>query len=239
MPKKALEINHPADIFETRSSHRMLKGIIFDMDGVVVDSHPSHLKVWREFLCSAGKSVTDAELEFVRDGRKKEEILRYFFGGLTDDEVRAYGQEKERLFAGEVQSLKTIPGVQELLIELHGAAVPVALASNGSAGRVHRILDVLRLRVYFAAVVTANDVALGKPDPEIFHKAAEKLQVQPFESVVFEDSVSGVRAAKAAGMKCLGIADSLHAKALRRAGADYVFPNFTNTSLSGIQKVLA
>ena len=67
MPKKALEINHPADIFETRSSHRMLKGIIFDMDGVVVDSHPSHLKVWREFLCSAGKSVTDAELEFVRD----------------------------------------------------------------------------------------------------------------------------------------------------------------------------
>ncbi len=217
----------------------MLKGIIFDMDGVVVDSHPSHVKVWREFLRSMGKSVTDAELEFVRDGRKKEEILRYFFGDLTDDEVRVYGQEKERLFAGEVQSLKTIPGVHELLDELHRAAIPVALASNGSAGRIYRILDVLRLRAYFAAVVTANDVALGKPHPAIFHKAAEKLQVRPFESVVFEDSVSGVRAAKAAGMKCLGIADPHRAKALRRAGADRVFANFTNTSLSRIQKVLA
>jgi len=217
----------------------MLKAVIFDMDGVLVDSHPSHMRAWRKFLSSKGKSVTDAELEFVRDGRKKEDILRYFFGELSDDRLSAYGNEKERLFAEEAQSLTTIAGAQELLDELNCAAIPLALASNGSAKRVHSILDALQLKHYFQAVVTANEVTMGKPHPAIFHKAAEQLHVFPFESVVFEDSVSGVRAARAAGMKCLGIADHHRAHALRHAGANHVFPNFMNASLCQIQKLLA
>jgi beta-phosphoglucomutase len=217
----------------------MLKAVIFDLDGVIVDSHPSHMRAWRKFLSSKGKFVTDAKLEFVRDGRKKEEILRHFFGELNDDQVSAYGGEKERLFAEEAQSLTTIAGVQELLDELNRAAIPLALASNGSAKRVHSILDALQLKDYFRAVVTANEVTMGKPHPAIFHKAAEQLQVFPFEAVVFEDSVSGVKAARAAGMKCLGIADHHRAQALRQAGADHVFPNFMNASLCQIQKFLA
>lgn len=217
----------------------MMKCVIFDMDGVLVDSHPSHIKVWKKFLLSKGLSVTDAELEFVRDGGKKEEILRHFLGNLNDDQVQVYGREKEQLFQEEVQNLKTIAGVQELLEELHRSGIPMALASNGSSGRVHNILDVLRLRGYFATVVTGSDVALGKPHPAIFHKAAAQLQAQPFETLVFEDSVSGVRAAKAAGMKCLGITDQQRAKALRQAGAEHVFPNFMHASLRQIQKVFA
>ena len=217
----------------------MLKAVIFDLDGVIVDSHPSHIRAWRKFLSSKDKSVTDAELDFVRDGRKKEDILRYFFGELRDDQVSAYGREKEQLFVEEAQSLTTIAGAQELLDELSRASIPMALASNGSAKRVHSILDTLRLRYYFQAVVTANQVTAGKPHPAIFHKAAEQLHVFPFESVVFEDSVSGVRAARAAGMKCLGIADHHRAQALRQAGANHVFPNFMNASLCQIQKLLA
>lgn len=217
----------------------MLKSVIFDMDGVIVDSHPSHMRAWRKFLLSKGKWVTDAELEFVRDGRKKEEIMQYFFGHLPHDRLLTYGREKEQLFAEEAPKLTTIAGVRELLAELDCAAIPMALASNGSAQRVHSILNALQLKHYFQAVLTANEVAAGKPHPAIFHKAAEQLRVRPFESVVFEDSVSGVRAARAAGMKCIGIADKHRAPALRQAGADHIFPDFVNASLSEIRKFLS
>lgn len=215
----------------------MLKGVIFDMDGVVVDSHPSHIKVWKTFLWSVGRQVTDVELEFVRDGRRKEDILRYFLGDLTDDQIRTYGQEKERLFTSEVLNLRTVAGVEGLLRELDRAGIPTALASNGSAARVHHILDALKLRACFAAVVTGNEVKSGKPHPEIFQKAAQRLSISPFESLVFEDSIAGVCAAKAAGMLCLGIAEHHRAQELRQAGADDVFPNFTRTSLHQLQEV--
>jgi HAD superfamily hydrolase (TIGR01509 family) len=217
----------------------MFKAAIFDLDGVIVDSHPSHIKVWKTFLCSIGMQVTDADLQFVRDGSRKEEILRYFLGDVSDDQVRVYGWEKERLFADEVQNLKAIPGLQRILGELRGARIPSAVASNGSAPRVHRILEALKLRAHFAAVVTANEVAMGKPNPAIFQKAAEQLQVSPFETLVFEDSVAGVCAAKAAGMTCLGIADHQRARALQEAGADRVFADFTQVSLSHLQEVLS
>src|SRR5262249_42712646 len=158
------------DLAGTRSSclglarvAKMLKGVIFDLDGVVVDSHSSHIKIWKTFLYSIGRQVTDAELQLVRDGRRKEEILGYLLGDLTDEQIRVYGREKERLFAGEVQNLETIPGLRRLLGELNCAAIPIALASNGSAGRVHHILDALNLRAFFSAVLTINEVALGKP----------------------------------------------------------------------------
>jgi HAD superfamily hydrolase (TIGR01509 family) len=215
----------------------MLKGVIFDMDGVIVDSHPVHMRSWKKFLLSMGKRVADAELEFVREGRKKEEILRHFLGDLTDDQIQVYGYQKDLLFREEAQTINTIAGVRQLLGELNRAAIPVAVASCGSSGRVHHILDLLRLREYFATVVTGDDVTIGKPDPAIFNKAAEQLQVRPAESLVFEDCVSGVQAALAVGMKCLGIADGPRANTLLRAGADYVLPNFVGASLSQIQKL--
>jgi HAD superfamily hydrolase (TIGR01509 family) len=217
----------------------MLKGVIFDLDGVVVDSHPSHIRVWKTFLCSLGRQVTEAELQFVREGGRKEEILRYFLGNLTDDQIIAYGREKERLFFGEVQNLNTIPGLRRFLEELRGAAMPAAVASNGSAARVHCILNALSLGTLFSAVVTINEVAIGKPHPAIFQRAAQQLQLSPFEVLVFEDSAAGVLAAKAAGMTCLGIADYQRAAVLQQAGADRVFPDFTHISLGDLQEVLS
>jgi len=217
----------------------MLKSVIFDMDGVIVDSHPVHMRVWRKFLSSIGKSVTDAELEFVRDGRKKEDILRHFLGDLPDSMTEEYGRQKDLLLKKEIQRIKMIAGVRKLLNALNRAAIPMAVASCGSNGRVHTLLALLRLREYFAAVVTAGDVPTGKPDPAIFRKAAEQMNVKPAESLVFEDSVSGVRAATAAGMKCVGIADCHRAKALIAAGADYVLPNFTQASLAQIHRLFA
>lgn len=132
-----------------------------------------------------------------------------------------------------------LPGVQELLEDLKRAGVPVALASCGGSARVHHLLSRLRIREYFTVVVTGDEVRFGKPDPEIFHKVARQMHVHPAESIVFEDSVSGVQGAKAAGMKCLGIADRQMTPSLVKAGADYVLPNFTGLSWIGVQKLFA
>jgi beta-phosphoglucomutase len=213
----------------------VLGGVIFDMDGVIVDSHGIHIKAWREFLRAKGCLVTDSDLDFVRDGRKKEDILRHFFGDLTQDQIQTFGRQKELLFKDEAKGIDTIPGIRQLLDEFNRAGIPMAIGSSGSGGRVQYILELLQLGKYFATVVSGDEVAMGKPDPAIFRKAARDLQIRPMDSLVVEDSVSGVLAAKAAGMKCLGIADDRHTDALLQAGASEVLPNFMNTSLSKVQ----
>jgi len=217
----------------------MFTNVIFDMDGVVVDSHAAHMRTWKTFLLSLGKSVSDADLNFVRQGRKKQEILRFFLGDLPDEQVQAHCHVKDVLFRKEADRITMLPGVQELLEDLKRAGIPVALASCGGSARVHDLLWRLRIREYFTVVVTGDEVRFGKPDPEIFHKAARRMHVHPAESIVFEDSVSGIQAAKAAGMKCIGIADRQMTPSLVQAGADYVLPNFTGLSWIGLQKLFA
>src|SRR5258708_4169321 len=141
----------------------MLSGVIFDMDGVVADSHPVHIKVWKKLLASMGKKAIDADLEVVRGGRKKEDMLRHFFGDLTASQIEAYGAEKDRLFAEEMQNIKAIAGIRELLSELAKAAIPLGMASSGATARVRRMLDLLDLSGFFAAVVTGDEVTIGKP----------------------------------------------------------------------------
>src|SRR5262249_45066545 len=153
-------------------SGSMLMNVIFDMDGVIVDSHAAHIRTWKKVLFSLGKSVSEADLDFVRQGRKRQEILRHFLGDLEDYEVQALCHTKDLLFRYEVESIHVVPGVRKLLEELHRAGIPVALASCGSRARVHPLLSHLRLRDCFTAVVTGDEVTLGKPAPEIFHRAA-------------------------------------------------------------------
>jgi len=217
----------------------MLMGAIFDMDGVVVDSHAAHIRTWKKLLLSLGKSLSDAELDFVRQGIKRQEILRHFLGDLEDEQVQAYCREKDQLFQSEVETIKLVPGARALLEDLKCAGVPTALATCGSTTRVYELLSRLRLENYFTSIVTGDEVAVGKPHPEVFYKAAERLGVHPAESVVFEDSVSGVQGAKAAGMKCVGITDRPYAPALLQAGADHVLPDLSGISWIEVQKLLA
>src|SRR5215831_5884940 len=156
----------------------MLKSVIFDLDGVIVDSHPAHLRAWKKFLASVGKPVTESELEFVFDGRKKEEILRHFLGDVNRSEIQAHSHQKDLFFNEEAKDVNAIAGVRELLEQLNRAGLPTAVASCGSSKRVHYILDLVGLRRYFKTVVTGDDVSSGKPDPAVFLKAARKLDVE-------------------------------------------------------------
>jgi beta-phosphoglucomutase family hydrolase len=215
----------------------MCKGVIFDMDGVLIDSHPVHKQVWSQFLASVNRPVTDAELDFVLDGRKREEILRHFLGDLPADRLREYGQRKNELYVESSKNLRTITGVEEFLGALGAAGLPMAVATSASFARARDTLARLGILPRFSALVTGNDVANGKPDPEIFVRAAQQLNLTPRNLLVVEDAVSGVKAAKSAGMKCLGIAAAGRRGELRAAGADHVIPDYGKISLQEVQQL--
>jgi HAD superfamily hydrolase (TIGR01509 family) len=215
----------------------MIGGVIFDFDGVIVDSHPAHMQAWKMFLRSRGKIVSDAELSFVQEGAKREEILEHFLGELTPEQIASYGAEKDKLFQARASELKLVRGFAEFLLQLDAAAIPSAVASSGSRARVEQALKTFNIRSRFHAVVTAEDVERGKPDPALFLLAAQGLQVEPSRILVCEDAVAGVAGAKSAGMKCLGIAANGREPMLKQAGADMVVKDFSQISLRDVRRL--
>ncbi|HEX3092817.1 MAG TPA: HAD family phosphatase [Candidatus Angelobacter sp.] len=215
----------------------MLAGIIFDFDGVIVDSHAVHIQAWKALFMAMGKALSDEELSFVVEGAKREEILRRFLGALTPEQAELYGAEKERLYQARASELKLVCGVADFLQQLDAAGVPIAVASSGGRSRVEGTLKTFGLLSSFRAIVTAEDVAKGKPDPALFHQAASRLRVAARQILVCEDAVAGVAAAKSAGMKCMAIADNGRRKLLHEAGADLVIEDFTQTGLDDIRRL--
>ena len=215
----------------------MLAGVIFDFDGVIVDSHPIHLQAWKAFFHSIGKQVKDEELSFVVEGTKREEILRHFLGDLTPEQIKLYGAEKDKLFQANAKDQKVVLGFGGFLEQVEAAGLPAVVATSGSRLRVESTLDRFNLRSRFHAVVTGDDAPNGKPAPDLFYLAARSLHVKAANILVCEDAVSGVIAAKIAKMKCLAIAPKDRGPKLKEAGADLVVEDFTRANLSDISKL--
>jgi beta-phosphoglucomutase len=213
----------------------MLQGLIFDLDGVVVDSHPAHLCAWKSLLSSLGKQVPQHDLEFVLEGQKREDILRRFLGELTEEQLEDYGARKEALFKDSARDMKPVSGVLEFLQQAAAEGLPMALASSASRTRVEYTLEQFRLAESFRVIVTGSDVAKGKPDPALFQAAADGMGIEPGSILVCEDAVNGVEAAKIAGMRCLAIAANGRTPLLQKAGADKIVPDFTATSLTELR----
>ncbi len=216
----------------------MLEAVIFDMDGVIVDSHPAHREAWRMFLRTLGRSVSDAELEFVLDGRKRGEILRHFLGELCEDAMHEYGKRKDEYFRKVSLQVKPVPGVAEFMRTLGNARIATAVATSASESRTRHTLEHLRLVNQISVVVTGDDVALGKPDPSIYVLACERLNVTPRHALAIEDAVSGIHAARGAGLICIGVSGNGSAQKLWEAGAACVVENFINLSPAQLELLL-
>jgi beta-phosphoglucomutase family hydrolase len=188
-------------------SGRLAPGLalIFDMDGVLIDSNPVHRKAWEIFNRRFGLETTEAMHQSMY-GKRNDEIVRDFFGELPPGEVFSRGAEKEKLYremiAGRVESL-LVPGLCSFLETYREA--PMAVASNAEPENVAFILDEGGLRRYFRVVLDGHQVHNPKPNPEIYLRAAEGLETEPRNCIVFEDSHSGVAAARAAGMRVIGL----------------------------------
>ena len=180
--------------------------MVLDMDGVIVDSNPLHVAAWtlynRRFGIDAG-----AALAARMYGRRNDEIVREFFGAhLSADQIAVHGAAKEDLYRkmlepGLAETL--VPGVQQFLQRHAGRSV--GLATNAEPANVDFILDRGGLRAYFQVVVDGHQVQHPKPHPEIYLRAAELLSIAPRNCIVFEDSFSGIAAARAAGTRIVGL----------------------------------
>ena len=180
--------------------------MVLDMDGVIVDSNPLHAEAWmlynRRFGIDAGQTLAERMY-----GRRNDEIVRGLFGPeLSPEEVAAHGAAKEELYREllEPRLAETlVPGVREFL-ERH-AGQPVGLATNAEPANVDFVLDRSGLRAFFRVAVDGHQVRHPKPHPEIYLRAAERLSIAPGNCIVFEDSFSGVEAARAAGTRIVGL----------------------------------
>ena len=179
--------------------------LIFDLDGVIVDSMPVHRLSWERYLETIGASTLNVVERM--HGRRNDEIFRDFLGdGPSDEEIFEHGAAKERLFREMIaESLQDhlVPGVVQFLERAKG--VPVALASNAERPNVDFVLDRANLRQYFRVIVDGSQVERPKPAPDVYLRAAQELGVAPANCIVFEDSEVGVTAARAAGTRVAGI----------------------------------
>ena len=180
--------------------------LLFDMDGVIVDSNPMHRQAWEIFNRRYGVETTMAMHERMY-GKRNDEIVRDFFGdALSEAEVAERGFAKEALYremvAGRIEEM-LVPGLRNFL-ERH-RDLPMGLASNAEPENVALFLDGAGLQPYFGAVVDGHQVARPKPFPDIYLRAAKILNTEPENCIVFEDSHSGVAAGLAAGMRVIGL----------------------------------
>lgn len=202
--------------------------MILDLDGVIVDSNPVHVQVWTEYLRRNGVNNHDRLAERMY-GRRNDEIVRDLFGGhLSQQEVHGHGAAKEKLYRQVMQtqmSDRLVPGVAAFLERHQGT--PIGLASNAEPANVEFVLREADLRSFFSVVVDGHQVRRPKPDPEIYLRAASLLAVPPRDCIVFEDSETGVAAARAAGARVVAL-KTTHACFPQ---ADLVIDNFLSPGL--------
>ncbi len=180
---------------------------IFDMDGTLVDNMHFHTEAWGKMLAENGVEMNAHDFLVKTAGKTNREILPTVFGEISDERITELGMGKESLYQELfLPHREVVKGVIEFLAASKSLGIKMAVSTAAPVMNVEFILDGLDLRKYFQAVVTAADVKEGKPNPEIFLKSAEKLNVEAQSCLVFEDAIGGFEAAHRAGMKSIGIA---------------------------------
>jgi beta-phosphoglucomutase len=180
--------------------------VIFDMDGVLVDSYHAHYRSWLETARPWGLTFSEAEFG-ATFGRTSREIIEHFWGQgrFSGEEIAALDAAKEAAYRAIVaRDFPAMPGAKETIPALHAAGFRLGIGSSGPPENVELALERLGIRPWSGAAVTGEDVTRGKPDPQVFLLAAERLGVRPRRSVVVEDAPAGIAAAHAAGMAAVG-----------------------------------
>lgn len=214
-----------------------IKGVIFDLDGVIVDTAKFHFLAWRKLANDIGIDFTETqneELKGVSRIRSLEKILAWGNTSLSKEEFNAKMAVKNENYLSYITNMTSediLPGVSGVINFLTENNIPIALGSASKNARP--ILEKTALIGKFQAIVDGNDVSTAKPDPEVFISAANKIDIPQENCLVFEDSVAGVQAANKAGMLSIGIGDK---KVLHEA--DHVFSSFEEIEIEFIKKLV-
>lgn len=205
-----------------------MKGCIFDLDGVIVDTAKYHYLAWKEIANELGFDFTESDNERLKGVSRMASLdILLSIGKIEtgEEEKLELADRKNKIYLEYILKMtpeEVLPGVKQFLNALHEKGIKVALGSASKNAKT--ILHQVGIEDLFDAVADGNNVTKAKPDPEVFLKGAELLGLSPQECMVFEDAVAGIEAAHRAGMKCVGVGDSRILSA-----ADFHIPGFQNT----------
>jgi len=212
-----------------------IKAIIFDLDGVIVDTAVFHYQAWKKLANSMGFDLTEAQNEKLKGISRLEslDILLEIgkINSMSDEEKQQLATKKNEWYRENILKMTPqdiLPGVKNFLAELKKADYKIAIGS--SSKNAGTILERIGMKNFFDAVVDGTKITRSKPDPEVFLKGAQELNIPPEQCLVFEDAESGIEAAKNAGMKTIGVGNPENLPQ-----ADKVIPGFQNVNISIIE----
>jgi len=213
----------------------MLKAIIFDMDDVILNSKRFDYPAWKRFFSDFGLNLT---LETYKSflGMKNAEIIKKHVPLIKENDVLSLQDKKELYFIEllKAEGASMTEGLTNFLDAVKDRYL-LAIATSAPQIKVNEILKYLRLEKYFKIIITADQVSKGKPNPELFLKAAENLKINPRDCVVIEDAPNGVKAAKEGGMKCVAITTTHKREELK--DADIIINRFSEINQDKLEKL--
>ncbi len=215
----------------------MLKAIIFDLDGTLVDSLPYHHESWRIFFKNNNIEENDFS-EIIKEykGGGTLELMTSVFGDIyTRDELKKMSDDKEVIFRDIYKSkIYPIEGLNTFLDNLKENNILLSIGSNAIRKNVLMTIEELGITNYFSSIICGDEVSRGKPDPEMYLKTLSNLKVSKNECIIFEDSIEGVEAARNADIKVIGVTSSQSSEKLKSVGAFKTINDYTKISIDNI-----
>lgn len=209
----------------------MLQAIIFDFNGVIISDEEYHKESWRRFTKKLGYDLSEAELNENVFGHRETDVFRHLLGKEIDEgEVEKLSRQRNEIVYDLQGKFIPVAGVVEFVKEVKKANIPLGLATNSRRDYMTRVLKEFNIENYFDVIVTAEDVTIGKPDPQIYIRTAESLKIDPKNILVFEDSQAGISSAKNAEMRIVALTTT-HMKEEALARADKIIHDFTEINI--------
>lgn len=206
----------------------MIKALIFDMDGTIVDNIPFHHQAWLTFLKKYRIELNQDEFHAQNHGTIDEMIIRFFGDDLPLEKITELGFEKEATYRELYkETITEVKGLTGLLEWAKLKELKIGLATMGNVDNIDFILDNLKIRSYFDAIVGGDQVVRGKPDPEIYERVLSNLEVEAGEALAFEDSHGGILAARQAGLQVIGMCTTHTPTELESWGVKSCIDDFT------------
>lgn len=201
------------------------KGVIFDMDGTLIESTKADYLAWKRVFNDMGRELTYEDYQPLL-GIRSAEVIKKILGVIDDQEIKKLLAEKLEYFReiAERDGIKPVEGAEEFIKSFKNLPVKLALATSSRQAKMKMVMTKLGFINYFDVIVTGEEVTNSKPAPDIFLDTAKRLSLAPEDCIVFEDAVNGVKAAKAAGMKCVAITTTHAAEDLK--DADLIIDRF-------------
>jgi beta-phosphoglucomutase len=214
--------------------------VLWDMDGTLVDTAELHFQAWVKLAAELNKPFSRADFA-ATFGWRNAEIIPMVFGACSEQQVQDLGDRKELHYRQQARhGVSLLPGVGRLLENLHAEGFRQAIGSSAPRENLKLILELTATDRFFAGVIAMEDTTRGKPDPEVFLRAAALAGAAPARSVVMEDAPAGIRAARAGGMRAVAVTFVGHhdPETLREAGADLVVGSLEEVSVETIRRLL-